>query len=198
MKELYTLSLVEGGSTKPFESAIEQGMQKDIAHFEKEIGKLRTGRANPAMAEDLIVSCYGASMRMKEVAALTTPEAQLLVIQPWDKNLIPEIEKTISQSELGINPTNDGSVIRLVMPTMTSERRAELVKVLNKKLEDCRIAIRSVRETGKKIIKDAEKSKAISEDYSRRLSDILQKITDSYTGKVEAISKKKEAEIKSI
>lgn len=196
MKELHTIELTEGGPIASFQGAVEQAMQKDIDHFKQEMAKLRTGRAHPALVEDLIVSCYGTAMKLKEIASISAPEAQMLVIQPWDKNLIGDIEKAITTSDLGINPVNDGTVIRLQMPHMTKERREELIRVLHKKLEECRIGMRNVREAARRIIKDAQKNKRISEDYERRLNELLQKITSQFVAKAEELAQKKEAEIR--
>lgn len=193
-----SIVLVEGASTKPFETATETVMLEHIKHFEKEVTKLRTGRAHPSMVEDLKIAAYGSTMALKELGAISAPETQLLVIQPWDKSTIVDIEKGISQSDLGVTPLNDGNVIRIILPRITASRREELVKVLNKRLEEAKIAIRTVRKDSNTIIRDAEKGKKISEDYSKRLQDLLQKITDKSIEAVEKISQKKEAEILSL
>ncbi|MBY0109510.1 MAG: ribosome recycling factor [Candidatus Babeliaceae bacterium] len=191
-------TFTEGASTKPFEQVVEADMLKHIQHFEKELQKIRTGRAHPSMIEDVKVSAYGTIMPLKEVAAISAPDAQLLVIQPWDKTVISEIEKAIMTSDLGVTPQTDGPIIRIVLPKMSSSRRDELSKVLGKRLEECKIALRNVRKDVHTAIRDTEKDKKISEDYSKRLQDLLQKITDKVTAQAETLSSKKEAEIKAL
>lgn len=191
-------TFTEGASTKPFETAVEADMQKHTQHFEKELQKIRTGRAHPSMIEDIKVSAYGTMMPLKEVAAISAPDASLLVIQPWDKTVIPDVEKAISISDLGVTPMTDGPIIRVVLPKMSSSRRDELSKVLGKRLEECKIAVRNVRKEVHEAIRDAEKGKKISEDYSKRLQDLLQKITDKVSAAAETLSSKKEAEIKAL
>ncbi len=191
-------TFTEGASTKPFETAVESDMQKHIQHFEKELQKIRTGRAHPSMIEDLKVSAYGTMMPLKETAAISAPDAQLLIVQPWDKTIIPEIEKAITTSDLGVTPQTDGPIIRIVLPKMSSSRREELSKILGKRLEECKIALRNVRKDVHTAIRDTEKDKKISEDYSKRLQDLLQKVTDKVTAQAETLSGKKEAEIKAL
>ncbi len=192
------LEFVEGGSTKVFEKAIETEMEPHLKHFEKELLKLRTGRAHTSLIEDLKVNCYGTIMSLKDVAALSAPDVQLLVIQPWDKDIMSEIEKTIITSDLGMTPLNDGTVIRLQIPRMSSSRRDDLAKMLSKRLEECKIAIRNVRKDAHNAIRDAEKTKKISEDWSKRLQDILQKIVDKTIDLSDTLAKKKEDEIKAL
>ena len=179
-----------------FEQAIKPEMDKAIKHFEHEISKLRTGRASTALVEDLKVLSYGAFMPLKEIAAISTPDVRLIVIQPWDKSIIAEIEKTIQNSDLGINPLNDGTIIRLQLPQMSAERREELTKVLSKKEEESKIIVRNVRKDFQTIIRDAEKKKVVSEDISKKLQTALQKQTDNFIANIETISKKKAVEIK--
>ncbi len=191
-------TFTEGASTKPFETAVESDMQKHVQHFEKELQKIRTGRAHPSMIEDIKVFAYGTMMPLKEVAAVSAPDAQLLVVQPWDKTVIPDVEKALATSDLGVTPMTDGPIIRIVLPKMSSSRRDELSKVLGKRLEECKIALRNVRKDVHTAIRDTEKDKKISEDYSKRLQDLLQKITDKVTAQAETLSSKKEAEIKAL
>ncbi len=154
---------------KDFEKAMNQEMDKPLKHFERELITIRTGRAHPALVEDIKVNCYGSIMKIRELASITTPEARLIVIQPWDTAVIGEIEKTVTNSELGVTPVNDGALIRIVLPEMSSARREELSKILNKKLEDARVSIRNVRKDFHNLVRDSQKSKAISEDHARRL-----------------------------
>lgn len=189
------IHISEGGSHKQFEKDVESHMSKQIEHFTKEISKLRTGRANPSMVEELRINAYGSLMSLKEIAAISAPEAQLLVIQPWDKSLIVEVEKAIMNSDLNLNPRNDGNVIRIQIPPMSKERRQDLIKVLHQKLEGCKVAIRNTRKDILNFIRDKEKSKDISEDTSKRIQDVLQKITNNSITQAEQISQKKELEV---
>lgn len=186
----------EGSNTKSFEKEVEIEMEKQILHFEKELLKIRTGRANSAMVEDIKVECYGNLTPLKGVASITIPDATMIIIQPWDKSVITEIEKALSNSDLGINPINDGNVIRIQLPHMSAARRDELVKVLHQKLESCKVAVRNVRKEVQNLIRENEKSKKISEDFSKRLLDVLQKITDRFIDTSDKVALKKEQEIK--
>jgi ribosome recycling factor len=180
-----------------FEKAIQPEMDKAIKYLEHEISKLRTGRASTALVEDLRVSAYGSQMAIKELAAISIPDPKLIAIQPWDKSVINEIEKAIQNSDLGINPINDGDIIRIQLPQMSSERRDELLKILSKKLEESKVIVRSARKEFQNSIREADKKKVVSEDFAKRLQDILQKQTDNYIANVDSIGKKKESEIKS-
>jgi len=198
---MFTMIFTEGAPTKQFETAIEQEMAKSLSHFEKEVLKIRTGRAHPSMVSDikLAVASYGGSfMALKDLAAISTPEPQLLVIQPWDKSLIADIEKAITTSDLGINPINDGNVIRLPLPKMSGSRREELSKILAKRLEECRVGMRTVRKDVHNLLRTAEKDRKISEDYGKRLSTALQKVTDMMIEKADQMAAKKESEISSL
>ncbi|MBI2774998.1 ribosome recycling factor [Candidatus Dependentiae bacterium] len=194
-----TLKLTDQNS-KEFEKAMNVEMDKPIKHFERELITIRTGRAHPSLVEDIKVAAYGNSMmRLKETASITTPEARLIVIQPWDPAVIGDIERALRESELGISPQNDGSgILRVVLPEISTARREELVKVLGKKLEDARISIRNVRKDFHNLVRDNQKAKTISEDHARRLSDLLQKITDDFIKKAEALAEKKEKEITTV
>lgn len=190
------LNIVEN-DTKSFEGAMHTEMDKAIKHFERELVTIRTGRAHTAMIEDIKVSCYGqAPVPLKTVAALAAPDVRLLTVQPWDVSTIDDIEKGILASPVGLTPVNDGKLIRLQLPEMSSTRRDELVKILHKKLETCRIAIRNIRKDFQNLSRDAKKSKKISEDFFNRLEDSVKKVTDSYIGKAEQLSKAKEKDIR--
>jgi ribosome recycling factor len=184
------------GNSKNFEDIVNREMEKPIKHFEHELATIRTGRASTKLVEDLKVECYGQMMTLKELATLSAPDARLITIQPWDKSIINEIEKAIRISDLGINPINDGELIRLQLPIMSTERRDELAKLLGKKTEDCKIGVRNVRKHYHNQLRDAEKGKGISEDFAKRLNDILQKITDGFIKKADDIHDKKANEIK--
>lgn len=191
------LNLSAETTPKIFEQVVGVEMDKCVEHFKGELIKIRTGRAHTSMVEDLRVECYGSSMRLKEVAAIAAPEASLITIQPWDKSVIKEIEKTILSSDLGVTPANDGNLIRVQLPQISQSRREELCKVMGKKLEECRTAIRNVRKDFQNLIKASEKDRDISEDIAKKLLDTLQTCTDKYIANAEQLANKKEAELKS-
>lgn len=192
------LVLIENDQ-KSFKTALDAEMAKPIKHFEGELLKIRTGRAHTSLIEDIMVSCYGGTtmMPLKQVASLAAPDARLITIQPWDAGTIGDIERALNASDLGLRPANDGGTIKLVLPEMSSSRRQELVKVLQKKLEECRVEIRNVRKDFQNLIRDAKKDKKISEDFNNRLADVLQKGTDSFIEMAEKLGAKKEHEITS-
>ena len=183
------------GDLKSFENALKLEMDKPFKHYEKELATLRTNRVSTAIVENIKVECYGEMMPMREVGVITAAEATLLTIQPWDKAIIPEIEKAIKNSDVGITPANDGAIIRLQFPNMSSQRRDELIKLLSKKTEDARIGIRNVRKEFHNQIREAEKKRTVSEDFAKRLSTALQKLNDTFIEKIDSIGSKKEAEL---
>lgn len=195
---MITFNFVEGAPVKQFEKAVETEMDKSLKFFEKELIKIRTGRAHTTMIEDIRVMAYGNAMPLKQVAALSAPEANLLIIQPWDKGVMSDIEKALATSDLGVTPLNDGNVIRIQIPRMSTQRRDELVKGLHKKLEECKVALRTTRKDFHTLIREVEKGKKISEDYSKRVLDALQKVTDKTIESADKLAQKKEEEIKSI
>ncbi|RLC72626.1 MAG: ribosome recycling factor [Chloroflexi bacterium] len=176
-------------------SKAEAKMSKAVEILERELLGLRTGRASPALVENIRADYYGVPTPIKELASIAVPEARLLVIQPWDKNALPAIEKAILKSELGITPSNDGNVIRLVIPQLTEERRRDLVKLVRKRVEEGKVAIRNVRREALEKIRLAEKEKEISEDEARRFQDKLQKLTDGFIEDMDRLGRNKEAEI---
>lgn len=186
------------GDSKSIENVLNQEMEKPVKHFEKELASIRTGRATTSMIEDIKVDCYGQLMTLKELATLAAPESRLLTIQPWDKSIIGEIEKAILASDLGCTPINDGNIIRIQIPQMSSDRREELVKLLNKKTEECKIGIRNVRKDVHNEIRDAEKKKIISEDFAKKLVQTMQKITDAFIERADNLAKKKAGEVREI
>lgn len=190
------LELTENTNPKQLDKVVEAEMDKHIKGFEKELLKIRTGRAHPSMIEAIRVTAYGSSMALKDVSAISAPDTNLLLVQPWDKAVMPEIEKALAQSDLGITPLNDGNVIRIQLPKMSSGRRDELTKILGQKLEACKVSLRNVRKDIHNNIRDAEKSKKISEDLSRRLQDNLQKVTDKFVELSDKTAQKKEEEIR--
>ena len=187
---------IEGAPLKQFEQALTKEMDQHIKFFEKELSKVNVGRAHTSMIEDIKVSSYGTLMPLKQLAAVSVPDPTLLVVQPWDKTVIGDIEKALSTSDLGITPINDGNVIRLQVPRISGERRAEIIKTLGKKTEEAKITLRNVRKEAHNLIREAEKTKKISEDYSKRVQDALQKTTDKMIETVEKTAQRKEAEIK--
>ncbi len=170
-------------------------MSKQVDFFRKEMATIRAGRANPALVSDLSVEYYGSPTPLKQIASIGAPEARLLVIEPWDKNAMGDIEKAIMRSDLGIMPSNDGNVIRLAIPQLTEERRRELVQLANKKAEESRVAIRNIRRDVNDEIKKLEKDGGISEDEARRLLDRSQEITDEHISLIDQIMEEKESEI---
>ncbi|HBP01085.1 MAG TPA: ribosome recycling factor [Candidatus Moranbacteria bacterium] len=173
-------------------------LEKAMEHFKFELGKLRTGRANPSLVEDVMVDYYGSRTPLKQIAAINTPEPRQITIQPWDRGAISAIEGAIRESDLGINPVNDGILIRLSIPSLTEERRRDLVKVLNGKAEEGRIAVRNIREDAWKEIQDLEKKGDISEDDKFRAKEKLQVLIDEYNKKIEEIREKKEIDIMTV
>jgi ribosome recycling factor len=173
-------------------------MQKAVDTAKREFAGVRTGRASPALLERVTVDYYGVPTPITQVATITVPDPRLLVVQPWDKNLVREIDRAIQKSELGLVPSNDGTVIRLPIPGLTEERRRELVKVVRKQAEEGRVAIRNIRREHKDKLEKLEKDGQISEDESRRLVEELQKLTDRFTKEIETLVAAKEKEIMEI
>jgi len=174
---------------------IEKKMQKSIEVLQRDLGAIRTGHASPSLIEHLKVDYAGVPTLLNQIASISAPEARLLVIQPWDRGSIDTIEKAILKSDLGLNPANDGRVIRINIPLLTEERRQELIKVVRRRVEEGRIAIRNLRHEAMDELKTAEKNKDISQDEHKRLQTQLQKLTDSFTADIEEIAKEKEVEI---
>jgi len=174
---------------------LKPSLEKTISYLKEELAGLQAGRATPSLLENLEVEVYGQKMPLKQLAAIQTPEPRLIMVRPWDKSILSEIEKAIGQSKLGLSPVVDGDVIRLRVPPLSEERRKELAKILNEKVEECRISIRRQREEAWRKIQDLEHEKEITEDDKFKAKDELQKIIDEYNGKIEEIRKKKEEEI---
>jgi len=173
----------------------DERMQKTIEAMRREFNNIRSGRATPALVDNIKVDAYGTPTPINQVATISVPEASLLIIQPWDKNIIGNIQKAILKSDLGINPINDGNIIRLVVPSPTEERRKELVKVIRKRVEEAKIGIRNVRRDSMEEFRKLEKDKEISQDEGQRALDKLQKITDGFVMEADQVGKDKEAEI---
>jgi ribosome recycling factor len=175
--------------------SIEEKMKNSVKTFRTDLSTIRTGHASPALIEHIRVDYAGVPMPLNQLAGISAPEAGLLVIQPWDKNSLRDIEKAISKSELGLNPSNDGNIIRIAIPPLSEERRQELIKVVHRRTEERRIIIRNLRHEALNEIKKMEKDKAISQDEQKRAQDQLQKLTDFYIMEAEKVSKGKEQEL---
>ncbi|RKX69680.1 ribosome recycling factor [candidate division WOR-3 bacterium] len=173
----------------------EKKMKKSVEFLKEELLKIRSGRAHPALVEGLKVEYYGSQVPLKQIASIGVPEPRQLVIQPWDKTSLPEIEKAILKSELGITPKNEGNLIRLILPPLTEERRRDLVKMVNRFGENQRIAIRNIRREANELIKDLEKEGEISEDEGQRARSQIQKLHDRYIEAIEEMIKEKEKEL---
>ncbi len=173
----------------------EARMLKTVEHLESEFSAIRAGRANPHVLDNLRVDYYGTPTPIQQVGNISIPEARILVIQPWEKSLLKEIEKAIQMSDIGINPTNDGSVIRLVFPELTEERRKDLVKDIKKKGEADKVAIRNIRRDGNDAFKKMSKDSDVSEDEIKSLEDELQKLTDKFVKKVDDMIEEKSKDI---
>jgi len=181
--------------TKEIINEAEASMKKTIDVVKKEFASLRAGRATPALLDKVMVNYYGTPTPVNQLANITAPEARLLVVQPWDKAAMPEIEKAILKSDLGINPVSDGNVIRLVIPQLTQERRTELMKVVKKKAEEGRVAVRNIRRDANDKLKAKQKEGSISEDELKRLQEEVQKLTDRYIKEIDSLLVAKEQEI---
>ncbi|MFH0933375.1 MAG: ribosome recycling factor [Nitrospirota bacterium] len=166
-----------------------------IEALKKEFASIRTGRASLALLDAIVVNYYGTSTPLQQLASLSIPESRQIAVQPWDPKIIPDIEKAIMKSDLGITPVNDGRIIRIHIPLLTEERRKQLVKIVKKMAEEAKIAIRNVRRDTNEELKKLEKEKHLSEDDVKRSQDEIQKITDSYITKVDEILAHKEKEI---
>ncbi|MBI5025215.1 MAG: ribosome recycling factor [Nitrospirae bacterium] len=170
-------------------------MDGALEALKKDLAGIRTGRASLAILDGITVDYYGNPTPINQVATMSVPESRLITIQPWEQRLIPEIEKAILKSDLGLTPSNDGKTIRIPIPSLTEERRKQLVKVVHKRAEEARVAIRNIRRDGNEELKKLEKEKHLSEDDIRKSLDEIQKITDSYIKRVDEILSHKEAEI---
>jgi ribosome recycling factor len=177
---------------------IKENMQKTIESTQRSLNTIRTGRANTSLLDRITVEYYGAETPLKSLATISTPDATTITIQPFDKGSMSMIEKAISLSDIGLTPNNDGQVIRLNIPALTSDRRKELVKLAGKLAEEGKVAIRNIRRDAMDAIRKQEKSHEISEDEARNLQDEVQKITDQYTAKVEELLSAKEKDITTV
>lgn len=176
----------------------QEKMDKALQALRNELTNIRTGRATPSLLDQVKVDYYGAPTPVTQVANVSVPEPRMIVIQPWDRSLLKTIEKAIMTSDLGLNPNNDGTVIRLNLPLLTEERRKELVKVVNKKGEASRVEIRNIRRDFNDAVKKQVKAKEITEDDAKDATDFSQKLTDKYTKKIDDVLAQKEKEVMSV
>ena len=176
----------------------KERMNKTISVLQQELGGLRAGRANPQVLDRILVDSYGSPTPINQLGNISVPEPRMLVIAPWDGKLIPAIEKALQKSELGINPANDGKVIRLVFPELTEERRKDLVKVVRKKGEESKVAIRAIRRDANEQIKAQKKNNELTEDDQKHLEEKIQKLTDELIRDIDRIIAEKEKEILSV
>lgn len=185
-------------TVKEITKGIEEKMHKSVDALRIDLASLRAGRATPSLLEKVMVEYYGTPTPVTQVASVTVPEPRMIVIQPWEKNLIKDIEKAIMKSDLGLNPNSDGVCIRLNLPQLTEERRKDLVKVVHKKAEDFRVVVRNLRRDANEAIKKAEKAKEITEDEAKKGTDDVQKITDKIMKEIDAVTANKEKEVMEI
>ena len=176
----------------------KEQFESAIAHLREEIKNLRTGRATPAIVEDVTVVAYGGKQPLKALASISVTDAKTLTVEPWDKSILKDVEQAIGTSDLGINPINDGKLLRLPLPDLTQDRRQELIKVLHRKLEDGRIAVRQIREDARKEIDTAEKNKTIGEDEKFTQQETLEKMVKEHNETIKKIGDDKEREITTV
>jgi len=170
-------------------------MDSSITALKRELSAIRTGRATPALIENVPVDYYGVSTPLNQIASISTPDARAIMVQPWDKQALQEIEKSLIKSDMGFNPSNDGTIITVPIPPLTQERRQELVRLLKRKLEESKVSIRNVRRDGIDSLRKLERAKSISQDENRRTQEQLQKSTDSHVKIVDELGASKETEI---
>jgi ribosome recycling factor len=190
--------MAQDGSAQRVQADLEKKMKASLDAFRKELNSIRTGRASLSLLDGITVQYYGVPTPLNQVATLSVPESRLMTIQPWDSSVIGEVEKAILKSDLGLTPSSDGRVIKIPIPPLTEERRKQLVRVVKKLGEDCKVAIRNVRREGNDDLKNLEKDKKISEDELRRAQDQVQKLTDKYVSMAEQVSTQKEKEVMEI
>ncbi len=177
---------------------LEERMQKTIDVFSQNLSEIRAGRANPSILNKISVEYYGVQTPINQVAGISVPEARTIVIQPWDASVLKAIEKAILASDIGLNPNNDGKVIRLNFPELTEERRKEIVKDIRKIAEEARVAIRSIRRDGMETVKTEQKNSEITEDQKSDFEDKIQKLTDKYVTEIDKMLENKEKEIMNV
>ena len=174
---------------------VDRKMDQSIEALKRDLNTLRSGRATPALIENISIDYYGVATPLKQIASISAPDASAILVQPWDKQALREIEKSLTKSDMGFNPSNDGNNITVPIPPLNQERRQEMVRMLKRKIEDGKISIRNVRRDGLEGLRKMEKDKIISQDENRRAQDQLQKATDSHTKAVDQVATAKETEI---
>ena len=174
---------------------VERKMNRAMEALDRELSSLRTGRATPSLIENVSVEYYGTPTPLKQIASISAPDARAIMVQPWDKQALRDIERSLMKSELGFNPSNDGNIITVPIPPLNQERRQELVRLLKRKIEEGKVSVRNVRRDGLESLRKMEREKAISQDQNRRSQDQLQKTTDSFIKNIDQVSTAKEAEI---
>lgn len=174
---------------------VDTKMNRSLDAFKRDLNQLRTGRATPSLVENVPVDYFGTPTPLKQIASIAAPDARAIIVTPWDKGAVREIEKGLLKSELGLNPSNDGNIITVPIPPLTNDRRQDMVKLLKKKIEDGKISLRNVRRDGLESLRKLEKDKSISQDENRRAQDQLQKMTDGHTKQIDDTGSAKEAEI---
>ena len=174
---------------------VERKMGRAIEALKRDLGTLRSGRATPALVENIPVDYYGTPTPLKQIASISTADARAIMVQPWDKQSLREIERSLMKSDLGFNPSNDGNIITVPIPALNQERRQEMVRLLKRKLEDGKVSIRNVRREGQESLRRLEREKSISQDDNRRAQDLLQKKTDDHTKTIDQVGSVKESEI---
>jgi ribosome recycling factor len=174
---------------------MERKMGRSVEALKRELNSLRTGRATPSLVENISVDYYGTPTPLNQLASISAPDARAIMVQPWDRQSLSEIEKSLMRSEMGFNPSNDGNIITVPIPPLNQERRQDLVRLLKRKIEDSKVAVRNVRREGVDNLRKMERDKSISQDENRRTQDQLQKATDVHTRQIDDIATTKEAEI---
>ena len=176
-------------------SETDSRMRKSVDSLTRELNSIRTGRASPVLVETLMVDYYGVPTPLNQLASISVPEARTLLIQPWDKQSLKDVEKGILRSDLGLVPSNDGNTIRINIPTLTEERRRELVRLVGRKVEEAHVAARNIRRDSLELFREMERNKDLSQDEGRRAQEQLQKLTDSYIDQMDALRREKETEV---
>ena len=174
---------------------VDQKMDRAIDALRRELNSLRTGRATPSLIENVSVDYYGVPTPLKQIASISAPDARAIMVQPWDKQSLREIEKSLMKSDMGFNPSNDGNMITVPIPPLNQERRQDMVRLLKRKLEEGKVSVRNVRREGVEHLRKLEKDKSISQDQNRRAQEQLQKATDGHTKTVDEVGAAKETEI---
>ena len=174
---------------------VQRKMDRTIEALQRDLGAFRIGRATPSLIENITIDYYGVPTPLKQIASISAPDARAIMVQPWDKQAMREIEKSLQKSEMGFNPSNDGTSITVPIPPLTQERRQDLVRVLKRKIEEGKVSIRNVRRDGQDTLRKMEREKAISQDHNRRAQEQLQKATDEHTKAIDQVGTVKESEI---